>query len=151
MLERGFAVEILDQPPFPRRRQIERGDEGREQRDVAEADVGRAEAVLRGRFQAERQHFGVGRRLVRPAEALDAGLQKFGCRAVAMAEHRAEIAKAGRLAGLRRSQIIARHRNGQIGPQAEFAPVRSGGEIHAPADVLAGQIEERLGRLQHGG
>ena len=29
--------------------------------------------------------------------------------------------------------------------------VRIGGEIHAPADVLAGEIEERLGRLQDRG
>ena len=149
VLERGFAVEILDQAALPHRRQIERGDESRKQPDVADADLGRADAVLRGRFEPERQHFGVGRRLVGAAEAFDAGLEEFGRRAVAMAEHRAEIAEAGGLSGLRRSQIIARHRNGQIGPQAQFAAVRIGGQKHAPADVLAGQVEERLGRLQH--
>ena len=36
--ERGFAVEVLDQPPLPRRRQVERGDQRGEQRDVADAD-----------------------------------------------------------------------------------------------------------------
>ena len=70
-------------------------------------------------------------------------------RVFAMTEHRAEIAKACGLAGERRGQIVARHRNGQIGPQAQFAPVRIAGEKHAAADVLAGQIEERLRRLQH--
>ncbi len=149
MFERGFAVEILDQAPLPRRRQIERCDEGGEQTDIAYTDVWCARAVLRGRFQPERQHFGVGRRFVLPPETLDAGLQKFGRGAFAVTKYRAEIAKACRRPRRRRGQIIARHRNGQIGPQAQFAAVRIGGEKHAPADVLAGQIEERLGRLQH--
>ena len=83
------------------------------------------------------------------AEALDADLQEFGRRAFAMTEHGAEIAIARGLAGLRRLQIIARHRDRQIGPQAQFAAVRIAGEEHAPADVLAAEIEKRLGRLQH--
>ncbi len=37
----GLAVEILDQPPLPGRRQIEPGDQAGEQRDVADVDVGR--------------------------------------------------------------------------------------------------------------
>ena len=56
---------------------------------------------MRGGFQAERQHFGIGRRLVGTAEGFDAGLQEFGRLVAAVAEHRAEIAEAGRLAGER--------------------------------------------------
>ena len=54
---------------------------------------------MRGRLEPERKHFGVGGGVVVPAERLDAGLQEFGRRLAAMAEHRAEIAEAGRLAG----------------------------------------------------
>ena len=60
-----------------------------------------------GRFQAERQHFGVGCRLIGAAKRLDAGLREFGRAVACVAEHRAEIAEAGRLAGLWRSQIVA--------------------------------------------
>ena len=66
--QRAFAIEILDQPALPRRREIERGDEGGEQPDVAHADFRRVHAILRGRLKPERQHFGVGRRLVLAAE-----------------------------------------------------------------------------------
>ena len=69
----------------------------------------------------------------------------------AMTEDRAEIAEARRLAGLGRGQIVARDRDGEVGPQAQLAPLRVGGEIHALADVLAGEIEERLRRLQDRG
>ena len=68
-----------------------------------------------------------------------------------MAKHRREIAEAERLAGLGRSEIVARHRNGEVGPQAQLVPVRIGGEEHAAADVLAREVEERLGRLQDRG
>jgi len=54
---------------------------------------------MRGRFEPEREHLGVGRRLVGPPEAFDAGLQEFGRRVAAVTEHRAEIAVARRLAG----------------------------------------------------
>ena len=149
MRQRGLAVEILLQPPPPDRREIERVDESGEQREVAHADLGRLHAILFGRFEPERQHFGVGRRLVLAAETLDADLQEFGRGAIAMTKHRAEIAEAGGLAGVRRRQIIARYRDRQIGPQAQFAAVGIGGQKHAAADVLAAEIEKRFGRLQH--
>jgi hypothetical protein len=76
-------------------------------------------------------------------------LHELACCRLAVAEHRAEIAKTGGLARRRRGQIIARHRNGEIGPQAQFAAVWIAGEKHAAADVLAGQVEKRLGGLQH--
>ena len=106
---------------------------------------------MRGRLQPERKHLGVGRRLVGPPEGFDAGLQEFGGCVAAVTEHRAEIAVARRLAGERRGEIVARHRNREVGTQAEFAAAGGGGQIHALADVLAREVEERLGRLQDGG
>src|SRR6516225_3175086 len=69
--------------------------------------------------------------------------------AATRAENRTEIAKAPRFAGGGRGEIVARDWNGQIGAQAQFAPLRIGGEIHALADVLAGEVEKRLRRLQN--
>jgi hypothetical protein len=45
-------------------------------------------------------------------------------------------------------EIIPRHRNGEVGPQAELLAGRVRGQIQAFADVLAGEVEERFGRLQ---
>src|SRR5262249_14203236 len=81
----------------------------------------------------------------------DAGLQEFAAALVAMAEDRAEIAKASRFAGGGRGEIVARDRNGEVGAQAQLASLRIGREIHALADVLAGEVEERLRRLQNRG
>ncbi len=106
---------------------------------------------MRGGFEPEREHLGVGRRLVGPPEGFDAGLQEFGACVAAVTEHRPEIAIARRFAGERRSEIVARDRNGEVGAQAEFAAAGGGGQIHALADVFAREVEERLGRLQDGG
>ena len=91
--QRPFPVEILDQAALPGRRQIERGDEGGKQPDVADADVRRRQAIKRGRFEPERQHFGVGRRLVLPGEEFDAGLQELRGQSLAVAKDGAEIAE----------------------------------------------------------
>ena len=149
--QRPLSVEILDQAALPRRRQIERGDKSGKQPDIADADFRRGHAINRGGFEAEREHFGVGRRLVVAAEGFDAGLQEFRGRSFAMAEHRAEVTKARCLAGGRRLQIGARNRDGEVGPQAQFAPERVAGEKHAAADILAREIEERLRRLHDRG
>ncbi len=70
-------------------------------------------------------------------------------RVAAVAEDRAEIAEAGRLAGLRGGEVVARDRDGEVGAQAEFlVAARGRGQEHALADVLAGEVEEGLGRLQ---
>src|SRR5258707_792261 len=58
--------------------------------------VGQAKG--RGRLQRQRQHFGVRRGAVLPAERFDAGLQELARPSAAIAEHRAEIAEAGGLA-----------------------------------------------------
>ncbi len=106
---------------------------------------------MRGCFEREREHLGIGRRGVGAPEGFDAGLQEFGGLTAAMTEYRPEVAEACNLAGRGRGKVVARNRDGQIGAQAIFAAVRRSGEIHALADILAREVEERLRRLQHGG
>jgi len=149
--EVALAVEILGEPALPGGCQVERADKGREQRDVAHADVGLGEAVERGRLQRERERLGVGRRGVGAPVGFDAGLEELGRPLPAVAEDRAEIAEGGRPARLRRGEIIERDRNGEIGTQAQFAARGIVHQIHAAADVLARKIEERLRRLQDRG
>ena len=91
--ERGLAVEVLHQAALPRRREIERRDQRGEQPDVAEADFRRRHAVVRDRLEAERQHLGVGRRLVGAAERLDAGLQELRRRRPSVSEDGSEVAE----------------------------------------------------------
>ena len=91
----GLAVEILDEPSLPSGRKIECRNETREQCDVANLDVGRGDAIVRCRLEAERKHLGVGGRPVGASERLDAGLQEFRGSVGAMTKNRTEIAKAG--------------------------------------------------------
>ena len=151
VLEAAGAVEILHQAPLPGRRQLERRDQRGEQADVAQADFRGIDAVMGGRLEAERQHLGIGGRDVAPAERFDAGLEEFAFAVGAMAEHLAEIAEAFRLAGGRRREIVARHRDGEVGAQTKLAAGRVGRKIHAPANVLAREVEERFGRLEQRG
>jgi len=55
------------------------------------------------------------------------------------------------LAGPTGSEIVPRYRNGEVGTQAKLLPAGIAGKVKAFPDVLAGQIEERLGRLQDRG
>jgi hypothetical protein len=146
--EAALAVEILDQAPLPRRREVECADQGGEQRDVAHADRRLGEAVMRGRLEREGERLGVGCRSVGAAERLDADLEEFRRAVLALAEHRAEVAEFCGLAGGRRGEVVARDRDGEVGPEAELAACGVVDQVHAAADVLARQIEERLGRLQ---
>jgi hypothetical protein len=83
-----------------------------------------------------------------PPPRLDADLEELGRAVLALAKHRAEVAELRRLAGGRRGEIVARDRNGEVGPQAQLAARRVVDKVHAAADVLARQVEERVGRLQ---
>ena len=65
-----------------------------------------------------------------------------------MAEDQAVIADARREAALRLHRLLA-DRNGEIGPQAQFAARRIGQGEGAAADFLARTVEENIGRLQH--
>ena len=151
MRQRRLVIEILDQAPLPCGRQIERRHQCGKQSDVAHADRGRGKTIVRRRIEPEREHLGVRRRGVLAAEGFDAGLQEFAAALAAVTKHRTEITKAARLAGGGRGEIIARHRNGEVGAQAQFASLRIARQIHALADVLAGKVEERLRRLENRG
>ena len=133
--QRPLPVEILDQAPLPGRRQVERGDEGGKQADIADADFRRRQPVERRRLEPERQHFGVGRRLVLAPEGFDAGLQDFGGRAFAMPKHDAQIAIARDLAGRGRFQVGARHRDGEV---------RAAGTIRGPSGSLVRNMRRRM-------
>ena len=153
--EVALAVEVLHQPPLPDRREFERGDQRGIKPDVAGLRLRRGHAVVARGLETEREHLGVGRRGVRPAERFDAGLQEFagsrrrcGPRRCPRRGTPDRDSSSRRPCRRQRGQVVARHRDRQIGPQAELAALRVGGEIHPLADVLARQIEERLGRLQ---
>jgi hypothetical protein len=146
--ERGLPVEVLDQPALPGRGKIERGDQRGEQADIADPDIRPFDAVMRGRLDPEGHHLGVRRGLVRPPEGFDAGLQNFRRTVAAVAVDRPEIAKTLRRASDLRGEIVAGDGNGEVRTQAQFAALGVDGEIHVAADVLAGEVEERLGRLQ---
>ena len=87
--------------------------------------VGRGEPVVRRRFEAEREHFGVGGRDIRAPEGFDAGLQELARLLGAVAEDRAEIAEARGLAG-HAAKRGSRAKPGWSG--------RAAGTIRGPAD-----------------
>src|SRR5512136_3294233 len=68
-----------------------------------------------------------------------------------MTEYRTEIAIACWLSRDARSEIVARNGNRQIRTQTEFIAARRGGQVHAPANVLAGKVEKWFRWLQHRG
>jgi hypothetical protein len=47
-------------------------------------------------------------------------------------------------------KVLEADRDGVFGPQAQLGAGDVLGHEHAPADVLAGQVDEHLGRLQNG-
>ena len=84
----------------------------------------------------------------RPIE-LDAGMQELAGLAGAQPEHRAEIAVARR----RRADAIempAADRDGVFGAKAELAAGRVLRHEHPAPDILAGEVDEDVGGLQHG-
>jgi hypothetical protein len=135
------------QPARPRLRQFEGGDESHHEPRIAEPDGGVRHAERLHRLQREGDHIGVSRFAVLVAEALDAGLQELTRSGVAsIAEDRPGVAVAG---GQRRGrrQMIPADRNCVVGPETELAAVGILHEIEPAADVLAGQVEEGVGRL----
>lgn len=128
--------------------EAERLDQRRKQGDVAHSDLGCSQPVVGGRFEREREHLRIGRRLVVAAERFDPGLHELAAGFGALAEDRADIAEARRPPRCVGSEVVERHGYREIGAQAEFATRGVADEIHAAADVLAREREERLGRLQ---
>ena len=147
-----LAVEILDQAAAPDRIEVERVDQRVEQRHVAGADLDVGDAEGRGGFQRQRQHLGIGRGAILPAEGFDrrpAGIRSAGRRDSGTPVRDSRIRPAGRRAA--GGEIVARHGDGQVGAQAELLAARVRRQVEALADVLAGEVEERLGRLQDRG
>jgi len=75
-------------------------------------------------------------------------LQEFAGRFAPMPKDRAQVAKCLRFTGHGRGEIVARDRDGEVGPQAQLMACGIGEQIHVPPHVLAGEVEKRLGRLQ---
>ena len=81
------------------------------------------------------------------AEILDAGLEELVAALAALAEHLAEIGIAARRAGAAGDMVEA-DGDGEFGPQAQRLAGLAFGEEDAAAQILAGHVEERIGRLQ---
>src|SRR5262249_52462659 len=146
-----LAIKILDQPPPPYRIKLQRINECVEQRNVARADVDVPHSKSGGRLQRQSKHFPVRGGAILPAKRCASRLQELAWSVPAIAEHRTKVAEAGRLACLRGGQIIARHRDREVGPEAELFAARVSREVEAFANVLAREVEERFRRLQDRG
>ena len=147
------------QAPAPDVGNGERFEHGLEQAGVAEPRGERAASRGRRRFEAQREHFGVGRLGVLAAEAFEPGLRLLAVLAGAGAEHRAEIGIFGDAAGPVRGEIGAADGNRIFRPQAQLLARGVGGQEQAAANLLARHVEKdrrrmqdrRLGPLEPGG
>jgi hypothetical protein len=92
---------------------------------------------------------GVGGGRVAVAEILDAGLEEFVAAFAALPKDLAEIGVAARRLGLR-AYVIEADGDGEFGTQAERLAGLALGEENAAAQILAGHVEERVGRLDDG-
>ena len=161
MLERGQRgeiggdevgpAEIARKAPLPGGRQFERREHGPEQAGVADAQAWRREAVALHAVEREREDLGIGRGGVGPADQFDAGLQELAGPAGPVPEGRPVIAIGAEARRIAAGDMIAADRNGQLGPQAEFAALAVARQVEALCELFAGKVEEQLGRLQDRG
>ncbi len=82
----------------------------------------------------------------RLAEILDAGLEELVAALAALAKHLAEIGIAARRAGAAGDMVEA-DGDGEFRPRHSVSPGLALGEEDAAAQILAGHVEERVGRL----
>ena len=144
----GIA-EGVDQALLPAGRQAERGDDRLEHGLVADDDRQvplRKESPEDGERVADGARIGLG--LVGVAEILDAGLVELARAVAALAEDGAEIGIALRRAG-RRLDVAETDRDGEFRAKAEALAGLAFGHEYAPAQLFAGGVEKRLGRLDH--
>jgi len=148
-VQRRFIAKGMDQPLLPARGKPQTGDDRFKHRLVAQRDG----QILVWRNTCDqgagfRQGAGVGAGLVGFAQILDTGLIELIAALAALAEHLAEIGIASR-----RGEIFgdmgAADRNGEFGPEAEAFAGLGFGQEDAAAQILAGHVEKRLGRLDH--
>ena len=143
------GAEGTGQPLLPAARQAERGEHRLEHRLVAERHAQGAA----GQRQCQEgmgvgDRAGVGGGEIGIADVLDAGLEELVAGLAALAEDLAEIGIAARRAGAR-GDVVEADGNGEFGAQAERLAGLALGQEDAAAQVLAGHVEERVGRLQH--
>ena len=142
-------AEGAGQPHAPAARQAERGQHRLEDRLVAERDC-RARwpgSVSASSACASASERASARARVGVAEILDAGLEELVAALAALAEHLAEIGVAARRAGLA-GDVVEADGNGEFRAQAERLAGLALGEEDAAAQILAGHVEKRIGRLE---
>ena len=137
------------EPALRRRRETERIDQRSEEAHVAEPHRRCAPGPRPSRpsSASATTSASAADASVRPIE-LDAGLQELAARAGPQPEHRAAVGVAGGRA-CRRGEMLPADRDRVLRPQAHFAAVRVLRHEHAPPDVLAGEVDEHVGGLQH--
>ena len=142
-----LVAEQARQPPRPRFMQSQRTRNGVEHSLVTEH--GGKPRVRRERADQRmsvRNCARVGLCRVFVADRLDAGLPELRHLARALAEHRARAAETRGPAAM--GEPVPRGGNGELGAQAHQAPRPVVGQEDARAQLLAGEVEERLGGLQ---
>ena len=82
------------------------------------------------------------------AKILDAGLEELVAALAALAEHLAEIGIAARRAGLA-GNVVEADGDGEFRAQAQHLAGLALGQEDAAAQILAGHVEKRIGRLDH--
>jgi hypothetical protein len=150
-LERAPLREPTPQSPQPDVGQTESAQHAVEHAGVADPHLQRAGPGRLRRFQRQREDFGVGRLDFRVAVAFQAGLDHFPALAGARAKNRAEVGVLRLGAGLRRGKMRETDGDCIFRTQAQFGAAGVAGQIETAADFLAGHVEERGSRLQHGG
>jgi hypothetical protein len=119
---------------------VEKPDVAEPDREVRATDDGEA-------LEGERQDLGVGGRSVGAPDRLEPGLEELPGLADAQAGRPARVGIGGRTrpGG---GEMLAAHRDRVLGPQAQLLPCGVLRDEHAPAHVLARELEEHVGALQ---
>ena len=116
-----------------------------QQADVADGRYGRERGQ---KICKEGKNLGIGGFRISAVKDLEPGLKIFRharATVVLFAEDLAQIAIAGGVGAMRHMRL--HHRHGEIRAQHHLAAQRVRGDIGAGADVLAIEVQERLGRL----
>jgi hypothetical protein len=100
----------------------------------------------------QRENLRIGARGIAPVEELEAQLQVFRRTARAHGLLAEDLAQIGVARGFR--PVLGMHlddRHGEVGAQHHLAPVGVVGGVGARADVLAVEVEQRVGAEHQGG
>ena len=131
------------------RRDFQRVDQPVEQTHIAEFhNRRRCRPDMIEAFQSKGENFRVGRRCIGSTDRFEARLHELAAFAGPHPENRTAIAVARGLRSMR-VQVLEADRDRVFGAQAKFGAGRILRHEHAAANVLARQIDEHIGRLQH--